>query len=172
MMTNPTCHGIENTVDSKRIDDLTLEIDSAAGLCNDCEKTGHQNPPANSGNKSAVLDGIALGQCKPFDTIWISTYNSNYRLFLLDPKTGRVLIEGGHYFVEPVEAMISGSTAGNWLVNNGWIGIGMRVEVWFGNKFVITSPVRSIRVEAHSPSERELEAGSGSRLDGGLKVAI
>jgi len=102
--------------------------------------------------------GVALNSLKPCDTICVSTHNSDYRLFLLDPKTGRVLIEGGQHFVEPVEAMISGSTSGNWVVNNGRIGVGMRIEVWFGDKFIITSPVRSIRVQPHSESNVEMES--------------
>ena len=97
-----------------------------------------------------LLDGVPLNSQKPFDTIYVSTQNSDYCLFLLDPQNGRVLIEGGRYFVEPTEAMISGSTAGSQLVNNGWIGIGMKLEVWYEDKFIITSPVRSIRVEPHS----------------------
>jgi hypothetical protein len=104
----------------------------------------------SAGNDNALLEGVALNSRKPFDTIYISTQNSDYCLFLLDPLTGRVLIEGGRYFAEPIEAMISGSTCGSQLVNNGWIGIGMRIEVWFEDKFIITSPVRAIRFEPHA----------------------
>lgn len=139
----------------KQIEDVRLELDAAAGFCKECEKASQDQ---NSPSSTAALEGVALDTLNPFDTIWVSTHNSDYRILLLDPQTGRVLIEGGQYFVEPIEAMISGSSFGNWLVNNKWIGIGMRIEVWFDDKFIITSAVRAIRVEPHSPYQFELES--------------
>jgi hypothetical protein len=92
-----------------------------------------------------------LRRLTPFDTICVRTYNSDYRIFLLDPKRGRVLVEGGRQFVEPVEAVVNGSTfAGSFKV--GWIGIGLRIEfLTEGSILVSTSPVQSVHVEHCTP---------------------
>ena len=47
-----------------------------------------------------------LESLNPFDTILLRTHNSEYRILLLDPKTGRALVEGGEYLVEPSEALL------------------------------------------------------------------
>jgi hypothetical protein len=93
------------------------------------------------------LTGVALETLEPFDTIWVKTLNSDYRILLLDPKTGRALVEGGSQFVEPVDAIVSGSTFGGAALRLGWIGIGLRIEMWVNDKLVSTSPVQSIRLE-------------------------
>jgi len=141
----------------KRIEDLKLDADAATPFCQDCTNSELRTEHANSRNFNATLEGVAINSLKAFDTIWVSTHNSDYRFLLLDPKTGRVLVEGGRYFVEPVEVMIGGSTFGSSILNNQWIGIGMRIEMWFEDKFIITSAVRAIRVEPHSEGETEVE---------------
>lgn len=102
---------------------------------------------------SPSLAGVALDALAPFDTIWVRTLNSDYRLFLLDPKTGRALVEGGRHFVEPVEALVNGSTFGGSTLKTGWIGVGMRIEMWVNGKLVSTSPVWSVCVEHNISSE-------------------
>jgi hypothetical protein len=99
------------------------------------------------------LEGVALETLTPFDTICVRTRNSDYRIFLLDPKGGRVLVEGGRQFVEPAEAVLNGSTLGGFMFKIGWIGIGLRIEFQTNGKVVSTSPVQSIRVERHAPAE-------------------
>jgi hypothetical protein len=71
---------------------------------------------------------VALDTLSPFDTIRVRTRNSDYRIFLLDPKTGRALVDGGDFFVEPVEALVNGSKLGGFTFRVGWIGIGLRIE--------------------------------------------
>lgn len=96
-----------------------------------------------------LSEGIALDTLTPLDTIRVQTRNSSYRIFLLDPKKGRALIEGGH-FPEPVDALVNGSVTTS-RFKPGWIGIGMRLEFWTDGKLTSTSPVQSYHVEAHTP---------------------
>ncbi|HEY6248036.1 MAG TPA: hypothetical protein VIX17_29150 [Pyrinomonadaceae bacterium] len=95
-------------------------------------------------------DGIALDTLAPFATLCVQTRNSNYRIFLLDPTTGRALVEGGRHFSEPVEAFVNGSTIGGVTFKVGWIGIGMRLELMTNGKVTSTSPVQSFHVEKSS----------------------
>jgi hypothetical protein len=69
---------------------------------------------------------MALEAC---DTIHVRTRNSDYEIFLLDPKSGRALVRGGEYFAEPVEATVSGSSFGGCMLKMGWIGVGLRMEI-------------------------------------------
>ena len=98
-----------------------------------------------------LSQGVALDKLSPLDTIVVQTRNSNYRIFLLDPQTGRALIEGGP-FAEPVDALVNGSVVKS-TFKNGWIGTGMRLEFWTEGKLTSTSPVQSYQVEAHMPAE-------------------
>ena len=59
---------------------------------------------------SSSLDGVALRTLAPFDTVCARTLNNDYYIFLIEPETGKALVQGGRYFSEPVEATVSGST--------------------------------------------------------------
>ena len=98
-------------------------------------------------NVSPLLPGVALQTLAQYDTIQVRTLNSHYRIFLLDPGTGRVLLEGGNYFLEPVEAVVYGSNSVGSPPKVGWIGIGMRIEMWVKNQLVSTSPVQSFYIQ-------------------------
>jgi hypothetical protein len=99
------------------------------------------------------LDGVELKTLAPFDTICVRTRNSNYRIFLLEPTKGWALVEGGRRFVEPVEATVSGSTFGGSMLKMGWIGMGLRMEIYSNGKRILTSPVQSFRVEPQTSAE-------------------
>lgn len=96
-----------------------------------------------------ALEGIALETLSPLDTICVETLNSSYRIFMLDPKAGRALIEGGGHFVEPIEAVVIGSVGSQARFKLGWIAIGMRIEIWTDGRLTSTSPVQSMHVETH-----------------------
>jgi hypothetical protein len=98
--------------------------------------------------------GVELKTLKPYDTIIVRTANSLYRIFLLDPETGRVLLEGGRHISEPVEATIIGSSFGGTVVRTGWIGVGLRVDAWAGDKYIRTSLVKSLRLEHKAIDEQ------------------
>ena len=105
----------------KWIEDTKLEFDPAIAFCISCwEREQRQN-------EQTSLPGVALETLAPFGTIWARTHNSHYRILLLDPKTGRALVEGGQ-FAEPVEGVVYGSTLGSSKFKVGWIGVGLRIE--------------------------------------------
>lgn len=144
------------------IEDTKLDFDPAIAFCVECWqriRSQERNPQPltqeirtsdlldNLMRVSPSLPGVVLETLDPFDTISVRTRNSEYRLFLLDPKAGRALLEGGRQFVEPVEAIVNGSTFGGSTLKCGWIGVGMRMELWVKDHAVSTSPVQSIRVD-------------------------
>jgi RNA polymerase-binding transcription factor DksA len=157
------------------IEAAKLDFDPAMAFCIDCwERQQNQNRTVSlTGSKSqthrqAVLtcdssghslgkspspEGVALETLAPYDTICLRTRNSDYRIFMLDPKTGRALIEGGCHFVEPVEATVNGSTMGGSRFRVGWIGIGLRIEFSTDSKIASTSPVKSFNVERCTSDE-------------------
>jgi hypothetical protein len=102
---------------------------------------------------SAATEGVTLRTLEACDTIHARTRNSDYEISLLDPESGRALIQGGRYFAEPVEATVSGSTFGGCMLKVGWLGVGLRMEIYANGQRWVTSPIRSLRVEHGSLSE-------------------
>jgi hypothetical protein len=96
---------------------------------------------------SPLLEGVALTALEACDMIHVRTRNSDYEIFLLDPKSGRALVRGGEYFAEPVEATVSGSAFGGCMLKAGWLGVGLRMEIYVNGQRTVTSPVQSLRVE-------------------------
>lgn len=95
----------------------------------------------------SACDGIALRNLHAFDAIRIKTLNSEYYIFLIEPESGKALVQGGRYFAEPVEATVSGSTFGGCMMKMGWLGVGLRIELCFNGQRIVTSPVRSLDLE-------------------------
>ncbi|MCM3871990.1 MAG: hypothetical protein ND895_15000 [Pyrinomonadaceae bacterium] len=96
---------------------------------------------------SGSLLGVDLATLVPFDVIAVRTVNSDYRIFLLDPETGRALLEGGGRIPEPVEVRVVGSSFGGSILRTGWIGVGLRMEAWgTAGTYIRTSPVQSLCV--------------------------
>jgi hypothetical protein len=96
---------------------------------------------------SPLLEGVSLTTLEACDTIHVRTRNSAYEIFLLDPNSGRALVRGGEYFAEPMEATVSGSTFGGCMLKAGWLGVGLRIEIYVNGQRTVTSPVQSLRVE-------------------------
>jgi len=96
---------------------------------------------------SPLLEGVTLMALEACDTIHVRTRNSDYEIFLLDPKSGRALVRGGECFAEPVEATVSGSTFGGCMLRAGWLGVGLRMEIYANGRRTVTSPAQSLRVE-------------------------
>lgn len=125
------------------IDDSRLEIDPVLGLCLDCWGREHADNAANEVRSSCDLP---LAKLKPFDTIVLRTHNSDYRIMMLDPASGRALVEGGTYLVEPAEALLRGSAVPGSSFRGAEICVGCRVEMWVDERVFITSPVKSIEI--------------------------
>jgi RNA polymerase-binding transcription factor DksA len=161
------------------IEDTKLEFDPAIAFCiacwqrvqeqakteyltqaenNDPPQSTSDFAPLNQSNPS--LDGVALDTLAPFDTIRVRTLNSEYRIFLLDPKIRRAIVQGGSHFVEPVDATVNGSAPAGFTPKLGWIGIGGRLEMMINKGIVSTSPVQSIIVEKQYSEEPESVSSS------------
>ena len=96
---------------------------------------------------SPLLEGVTLMALEACDIIHARTRNSDYEIFMLNPKSGRALVRGGDYFFEPMEATVSGSTFGGCMLKAGWLGVGLRMEIYANGRRTVTSPVQSLRVE-------------------------
>jgi RNA polymerase-binding transcription factor DksA len=158
----------------KWIEDTKLAFDPAIEFCLSCwerevKKLGYDYSAANArqhgwqivlpfkpiSHTSEVdaADSVDLTNLTPFDTILVRTVNNEYRILLLDPKSGRALVEGGRYLVEPREAAVTGSQLLGSRFRTGQIAVGCHLEMWIDEKIVSTSRIQSISVahsEAHS----------------------
>ena len=130
------------------IDEAKLEMDPALALCLDC--WSREPRPRSSSLDSSDL---VLETLKPFDTVLLRTHNSEYRILLLDPKTGRALVEGGDYLIEPSEALVRGSAAPGHPFKAGTISIGSRLELWVDEQALITSTIQSAHVKHNADAE-------------------
>jgi hypothetical protein len=109
------------------------------------------------------LTGIDLRSLPPGTMLMIDTRNSRYRFIKLEGWSGPVLVQGGSFFRERAEARVDGSTAGGSPTKIGWICLGLRLEISVGRRRFVTSPVRSIRVEAFPPHTRSLSSVDRNR---------
>ena len=92
-----------------------------------------------------------LESLNAFDTIVVQTYHSVYHILLLDPKTGRALIDGGEYLTEPSEALLTVSLGSEFKV--GTISVGCSLEMWVDERVFLTSPIKSVHVKHNSALE-------------------
>ena len=99
--------------------------------------------------KTSATAELVVESLQPFDTILARTQNSDYRILLLDPKTGRALVEGGQIVVEPKEAFLCGSRLHGSIFKPGAIAIEHRLEMWIGEMILSTSCIQSISVTSH-----------------------
>ena len=96
---------------------------------------------------------VMVESLNPFDTVLLRTHNSNYRILLLDPKTGRALVEGGSYLLEPSDSLIKGSALPGSDFNAGALCVGGRLEMWVNEKAFLTSPIESVEVRPNANHE-------------------
>jgi hypothetical protein len=130
------------------IDDTKLDIDPALALCLECWTSEHGHIPSVFDSSDVVLESL-----KPFDTILLRTYNSDYRILLLDPTTGRALVEGGNHLVEPSEGLVRGSTIPGEPFKPGTLSIGGRLEMWVDERVFLTSIIKSVHVKHNCDAE-------------------
>ena len=133
------------------INKIKLDVDPATSLCLDCSGIKPASDISNS--ETSAITGLPLESLNPFDTILLQTHNSDYRILLLDPKTGRALVEGGSHLLEPTEALIKGSALPGSAVNVGAICVGARLEMWVNEKVFLTSPIKSVEVKHNAAAE-------------------
>ena len=113
----------------------------------------HSGPQLGNLPGDSSLAEVTLNSLHQFDTILIRTMNSDYRILLLDPNTGRALVEGGQILTEPREALVSGSYPHGSHFKLGSINAGYHIEMWVDGRIIATSRVESIRVEQRDAPE-------------------
>ncbi len=89
--------------------------------------------------------GIYLRDVEPLTTLMVRTQNSQYRIVVSHDTS--VIVQGGQFFPDATPGRIDGSGFGGSLLKVGWIGIGLRMEIFADGQRIITSPVRDISVE-------------------------
>jgi hypothetical protein len=96
---------------------------------------------------SSSLKGVSLRTLAPSETIHVGTANGHYRIFLLNPESGRAMIQDdGRLFANPVEVKVSGSTFGGSMIKAGWIGVGLHLEISAYGQRIITPVVLTLLI--------------------------
>ncbi len=107
--------------------------------------------------ESGCREGVALKSLAPGTKVNVRTRNSCYRLTVLSSMRDDVLMQGGTLFPDAAPVQVQGASAGGSLVKTGWIGVGLRIELRVGPRRIITSPVRSLSLEAVPASSCRFE---------------
>jgi hypothetical protein len=92
-------------------------------------------------------DGIDFQTLDAGATVHVHTSYSSYRLVVTDPENGGALITGGRLFPESTPIRVEGATAGGTAIKSGWIGVGLRLEMFNLMNRITTSIVRSVSIE-------------------------
>ncbi|HXW08052.1 MAG TPA: hypothetical protein VD833_22670 [Vicinamibacterales bacterium] len=100
-------------------------------------------------------DGFDLQMADRGTILSVYTRNTHYRLTVLNGAGGSVVVQGGRHFPEPTYARLQGSSGAGSGVKVGWIGVGLRMEVADGDRFIVTSPVQAIVIEDVPEIQRE-----------------
>lgn len=115
------------------------------------ETARHSIPQDSSldglGGINQEIEGVTLRTLAPGSTIYARTRHNDYCISLLDPESGRTVVQGGRFFVEPTEATVVGATFGGCLIKFGQICVGLRIEINRDGQPILTSPVQSLRIE-------------------------
>jgi hypothetical protein len=90
------------------------------------------------------LGGINMTKLETGNRVEVKTLNSVYTMTLLE--NGNIMVHGGEHIPEPVEARLIGSTWGTPLIKQNWIGKGMRMEIVYDGKKLLTSAVQGAKV--------------------------
>ena len=102
----------------------------------------------------AASEGINIRDVEPFTTLLVQTRNSLYRIIPLEAGRSRIMVQGGQFFPDLVEAQLAGSSLGGSFLKMHWIGDGLHMEIHSGGERIVTSPVRSFRIEQDAPVHR------------------
>lgn len=115
--------------------------------------------PATGCSAAASLDGwtrhewnggVQLEHLRELDELAIWTRNSLYRIVVIAPSAGEILVQGGRFFPEPTRARFAGCTLGGSFLKQRGVYVGFRLEIQMGLERIITSDVRSIAVVSAS----------------------
>ena len=91
------------------------------------------------------IRGLYLRDVEPLTALIVRTRNSRYRIIV--SRDTSAIVQGGQFFPDATPGRIDGSGFGGSFLKVGWIGIGLRMEIFADGQRIITSPVRDISLE-------------------------
>jgi hypothetical protein len=93
-------------------------------------------------------NGVQIDELNEFDTLVVETMHHTYEITVINPATAEVLIRGGEFFAEKTPAVIVGASMRHSFLKPRSIYPGFSVELWSGDRRIITSRVRRVVREA------------------------
>jgi hypothetical protein len=94
-----------------------------------------------------AADQLNLSELEAFDTVRVRTQNTVYRLTILDPSAGKILVQGGRHFPTPTRARFLGSSVGRSVLKTISIVVGLRMGIAALERCIVTSPVTGFEME-------------------------
>ncbi len=89
-------------------------------------------------------NGVQIDRLDDLQTLVVQTRNSTYELAIVSSRAGKMLVRGGRYFPAWTPVQFAGSSFGGSLLKRHGVYVGMRMELHWAGRHVITSPVHSI----------------------------
>jgi len=102
-------------------------------------------------------DGVQIDELNELDSYVVETAHHIYELTVMNPRIGEVLIQGGTFFPKRTTAYVVGASMGgsSFLKVRG-IQVGLKIELQFQNRRIITSSVRKISMIGSAMRHRRL----------------
>ena len=97
--------------------------------------------------EASNAEGVSVHELQPLTTVVVDTRNSIYRIILLPGGHSRILIQGGQFFPDFVEAHLAGSGFGGSFLKTAWIGVGLHLEIHSAGTCIVTSRINSVNVQ-------------------------
>ena len=95
--------------------------------------------------------GVGLADLDALTTLLVRTFNTLYRVIVLEPPRPTILIQGGEFLPQMTEARLAGASMGGSMLKLSWLGSGLRMEVCVDGQRIVTSLVQSIEVQTDGP---------------------
>jgi hypothetical protein len=95
------------------------------------------------------VEGIQLSELTPLTTLVVWTWNTQYRFTIVGGRC--VCVQGGTFFPDPTSARLDGASRGGGSLIDGWICVGLNIELRAGHTRIMTSPVVAIAAESDPP---------------------
>lgn len=92
--------------------------------------------------------GIQLASLPDFTEISVQTENTLYEITVIDGAAREVVVRGGRFFPGKTAARLAGSSLRGSFLKVGGIYAGFSMEILTEGTNVVTTPVRSIRVNS------------------------
>lgn len=97
--------------------------------------------------------GVQTDELEDLETLRVETRNSSYELAIVSRGTGHVIVRGGRYFPEWTPVYLLGCSLGGGLLKRHAVHPGLRMELSWAGRRIVTSPVHAIgRNGASRPS--------------------